>query len=340
MAHRFRFQLAAAIVLGAAMVQSASADQPTQSGPGWTYFRLGNPKDVKTTTIPGIVFEGGGKDVDDAYHWMCRRGGNGDFLVIRVTGTDAYNKYIHRFCPAINSVSTLIITTRHGADQPFVRNTMAHAEALFIAGGDQGDYVKLWENTSVNRVINRLARNGVPVGGTSAGNAILAQFAYSALTGGSTRSKKALADPFDPTITITAGFLRVNPLLRDRITDDHFVTRDRMGRLVAFLARIAVGRGTHIARAIATDENTAFLMDSNGKGRIAGHGTAYFISAPGVPEVCEPGKPLTYENLQVYRIAKGGTFDIRTWTGTGGTAYTVSATNGVMSSTQPGGSLY
>jgi hypothetical protein len=34
---------------------------------------------------------GGGTDVDAAFQWMCQRSGGGDFLVIRATGTDAYN---------------------------------------------------------------------------------------------------------------------------------------------------------------------------------------------------------------------------------------------------------
>lgn len=336
-----RSQIATALVFTASACHGADAQTPTQhiDGPGWSYFRLGNPNDIQTPTRPGIVFEGGGKDVNDAYKWMCKRSGNGDFLVIRTMGTNAYNPYIQRLCPAINSASTLIITSKRGAGDPFVRKTMMNAEALFIAGGDQSDYVKFWQTTPVNHAIDHLARNGVPVGGTSAGNAILAQFAFSALKG-SVTSHQALSDPFGPHVTIDDGFLRFSPLLRNRITDDHFVTRNRMGRLVVFLARIALQGGARRPRAIATDENAAFLVDPTGKGRIVGKGAAYFVSTPGQPEICQPGTPLTFKNLQVYKITEGGTFDIRTWTGTGGTAYAISATNGAMSSSQAGGSLY
>jgi cyanophycinase len=331
---------AAALVFGVCALHGANAASLTQrvDGPGWSYFRLGNPSDIQTATRPAIVFEGGGKDVNDAYQWMCKRSGGGDFLVIRATGTDAYNKYIQRLCPAINSASTLIITSKRGASDPFVRKTMMNAEALFIAGGDQSDYVKFWQTTPVNHAIDHLARNGVPIGGTSAGNAILAQYAFAALKG-SVTSHAALADPFGARITIDDGFLRFSPLLKNRITDDHFVTRNRMGRLVVFLARIAQQSG-HLPRAIATNENTAFVVDPTGRGRIFGKGTAYFVSTPGQPETCQPGMPLTFQNLQVYKIAEGGTFNIRTWTGTGGTAYAISATNGALSSSQTGGSLY
>src|SRR5262249_53599175 len=57
----------------------------------YSYFRVGSASDVGTTTTAGTVLMGGGTDVDAAFQWMCERSGNGDFLVIRATGTDAYN---------------------------------------------------------------------------------------------------------------------------------------------------------------------------------------------------------------------------------------------------------
>ena len=66
-----------------------------------------------SATTPGTVLMGGGTDVDGAFQWMCGKSGNGDFLVIRATGTDAYNPYIEQLCPSVNSVATLIIPTTH-----------------------------------------------------------------------------------------------------------------------------------------------------------------------------------------------------------------------------------
>jgi hypothetical protein len=42
----------------------------------------------------------------------------------------------------------------------------------------------------------------------------------------------------------------------------------------------------------------------------------------------------------VYRVPKGGDFDLRAWTGHGGVAYTLDVENGAIRSTQPGGSIY
>jgi len=45
--------------------------------------------------------------------------------------------------------------------------------------------------------------------------------------------------------------------------------------------------------------------------------------------------------IAVYRLRAGtGRFNLGRWSGNGGTSYTVSAVNGVLTSTQPGGSPY
>jgi hypothetical protein len=56
------------------------------------------------------------------------------------------------------------------------------------------------------------------------------------------------------------------------------------------------------------------------------------------PEVCTQGKPLTFRNLDVYKIQRGGSFNLKEWTGTGGTAYVLSAVDGKLESSN--GSVY
>ncbi|MEO8661816.1 MAG: cyanophycinase [Bryobacteraceae bacterium] len=322
------------VVLGTAVL--FAAQPPSSSGPGWIYWRTGNVTDVQKSTAGGFVFEGGSTDVDAAYQWMCKKANGGDFLVIRSSGSSDYNPYIYGLCPGINSVSTLKILSRDGAQQPFVAETIRKAEVLFIAGGDQANYVNHWLGTPVHDAIDELAARGTPIGGTSAGDAILAEFSFSALHDTIT-SPQALANPFDDRVTLTNGFLRLNASLSRRITDTHFAARDRMGRLLVFLARMAQ---TGEAAAIATDEKTALLMEPDGRATVVGKGAVYFVQAPGKPEVCRPGTPLTYLNLSVYKIRQGAAFNVRTWSGTGGTAYSLSVQEGVVSSTQPGGAIY
>jgi cyanophycinase len=325
-------QLAVLLLLG-------SLSLPAFAGKKYSYFRLGNPNDVTTSTTPGTVLMGGGTDVDAAFQWMCGRSGNGDFLVIRATGTDAYNPYIQQLCPNENSVATLIIPNASAANDPDVANIIAHAEALWIAGGDQSDYINFWTGTPVQAALNALIAQGVPIGGTSAGMNVLSQFVYTALTSQGATSSQALADPYSKTITLGRDFVNIS-ILQGMIDDPHFVTRDRMGRDLAFLCQVYNSGWSATPRDIAIDEQTALLLDSSGNGTVVGISTVYFLQAPGAPQVCQAKTPLAYQNIAVYRINASGSFSLSKWTGKGGVSYTVSAIAGVLSSTQPGGAIY
>jgi cyanophycinase len=311
----------------------------TQAGKQYSYFRVGNTSDVTGSTTAGTVLMGGGTDVDAAFQWMCQRSGNGDFLVIRASGTDAYNPYIRTLCPGGNSVATLIIPNRTAASDPFVASTIQKAEALWIAGGDQSDYINFWKGTPVETEINNLIARHAPIGGTSAGMNVLSQFVYSALGSQGATSSQSLADPFNRYITLDHDFVNI-AILQGLIDDPHFVTRDRMGRDLAFMCRVVLNGWSTAPRDIAIDEQTALLIDASGNGTVVGNSTVYFMQVPGAPELCQSKTPLTYQNIAVYRINAGGTFNLGTWHGTGGVAYAVSATNGVLSSTQTGGSIY
>jgi cyanophycinase len=320
-------------------VSRAVSSKPSAEGPGYKYFLTGSSNDVSGKTTPGVALMGGGTDQDAAFQWMCDRAVGGDFLVLRASGSDDYNPYLRKLCPALNSVATILIASREGATQPFVIDKIAKAEALFISGGSQDNYINFWQNTPMQEALNQGIAKGVPIGGTSAGLAVLGQYNFSALKD-TIKSPQALANPFHERVTIGRGFLHV-PNLRGKITDSHFVARDRMGRLVAFLARISRDGGPAAPDGIGIDEKTAVLMESDGTAWVTGLGAAYFLRAPGPPEQCTPNRPVTYRNITVYRLKAGpGRFNIASWTGTGGATYTLSAEDGVLKSTQGNGQIY
>ena len=87
---------------------------------------------------------GGGTDLDEAFRWLCNKGNGGDFLILRATGDDDYNPYVNGLCKA-NSVSTLIIPNREAAEDPAVAEIIRKAEVIFVAGGDQSNYVRGWQ---------------------------------------------------------------------------------------------------------------------------------------------------------------------------------------------------
>jgi cyanophycinase len=298
---------------------------------------------------PGIALLGGPPEgpppeVDAAFAWLFAKSGWGRFVVIGADGSDEYGRYIYSDLPPPHpaTVETLIFTSRDAASEPAVLQTIRAADALFIQGGDQWDYVRMWKDMPVQQSIGDLLRRGVPVGGSSAGLAVLGEFLFSARND-TVYSSEALADPYHECMTLDRLFIDSPNLaapyayLRNVITDSHFHDRDRMGRLLAFLARLTQDGWAQAPRAIAVDEMTAVLVEPDGLATVvdnrpdSSRGSACFLLAPDLPQICLPGQPLTYENVSVYRIRAGdkdARFDLRTWQGQGGKGYAASARQG------------
>jgi cyanophycinase-like exopeptidase len=261
-------------------------------------------------------------------------------------------------------------------------------------GGNQATYVNLWQNTPIERALDQAVARGVPIGGTSAGLAVLGQYIYSA-ENASAVSSTVLANPYDPSITLDKDFLSVAgmqnpqqvppsptalPYLDNTITDSHFFERDRMGRLVTFLARlVADPRWTPPpsgpppspgdpptllpgTKGIGIDESTALLIDpASGIGTVIGNAPTnhlYFLqtsgSEPNGQVNAQTGTrtlsaPLTWEGGPA---AQGGMVAnaILVHRATVGDTfnlqsplsidYQLSAVSGTLTSTQPGGSIY
>jgi cyanophycinase len=287
------------------------------------YFSIGitGPAlDVQTATQQGLVLMGGGTDVDEAIQWMINKSGSGDFVVIRATGSTGYNDYIYSL-GAVNSVETLLIDSRSKALTREVGQRIREAEALFIAGGDQSNYVKYWNDSEVSDAIHYLiTEKRVPVGGTSAGCAILSQIIFDAKKG-SVVSSEALANPYHELVSLSAGFVKA-PFMENVIADQHYSQRQRKGRHVAFMARIVQDFSITNPKGIGVDERTAVCIDQQGDALVMGSGTAYFLRASStLPEVCEHGQPLTWNvNNQAVAVfsfsgSPGGTaaFNIGAW---------------------------
>lgn len=310
----------------------------TQSGTkSYEYFHAGAKEPGVSSPKPGYLLAGGGNTTDEGYAWFARKAGGGDAVTIRASGADGMNKPLMD-TGAVASASTLLFHTREAASDPFVVETIRKASALFIAGGDQWNYIRFWKGTPAADAINELVKRGVPIGGSSAGLAVLGEFSFSA-EHDSTTSKIALANPFDKTVTIEDNFIHI-PLLAGIITDTHFVRRDRLGRTLVFLARLVHDGKARPASSIAVDQDNAVLLEADGSARLSGTGNAYFIRTTQAPEICQPGKPLTMRGFSVYRIGANGKFDVKNWRGEGGTAYTLAVEEGVIRSTQPGGAVY
>lgn len=302
------------------------------------YIRIGNPEDVATQPVGGTALMGGGEDLDEAFTWLCHKAQGGDFLILRARGSDDYNPYVNKLCK-LNSVATLVVPNHRVAEDPATAEIIHRAEAIFIAGGDQSRYIKFWRGTPVQDALNAHIAGGKPIGGTSAGLAVLGEFTFAAMID-TTTSPQALKNPYDKHVTLTKDFLHV-PYLEQVITDSHFVKRDRQGRTLVFLARMKQDGWSKSPRGLAIDEKSAVLLEPDGKASVIGTGiAAYFYQVGQPPEVCQRKQPLTIHNISVYRAPTGTHFDLAAWQGQGGTAYSLNVERGTVQSTQAGGALY
>ena len=363
---------------------AVAGDKKAGSTASYGYFVTGNPDAAVSAPsmlkAPSFVLMGGGPDVDEAFRWMISRAGitpktGGRFVVIRATGTEAYNPYIYYSNDAsstasppaelwvggaalgLSSVETLVIPSVEAANDDTVNAIVGRANAVFIAGGDQADYIRYWKGTRLDATLKNLMAKNIPLGGTSAGLAVLGQFDYAALNGTVT-SKQALSNPYNKYMTLdpaplalTGGFI-APPALANLITDSHLDTRDRMGRLFAFVARLVkpagtagcsggvlpAGSGTGTARGIGIGVETALLVQGDGTGvtarRVTNPSTTtesavYFVRPLNPPTSCVDGKPLTMTTVEVQKLADSGTvFNLGEWRGVGGR--TVDAVSGEL----------
>lgn len=107
-------------------------------------------------------------------------------------------------------------------------------------------------------------------------------------------SEDALKYPTDEDITLARDFLHIDePWMRGVLTDTHFFQRDRMGRLVTFVARVAQdgwARTDNQSSAqlgvlgVGISEHTAVLVEGKAEGKagratFSGVGPVYFLKS-------------------------------------------------------------
>ena len=243
---------------------------------------------------PGLLLMGGGDRNYEAIRWFLGKAGHGHVVVLRASYGGEIGEEFHNDVGGIASVETFVFSSREASTDPGILASLARADGIFIAGGDQSNYVNFWKGTPVEDALNAHIAAGKPIGGTSAGLAMLGEFLYGAMDGGSLRSPKALSDPLGDANTIERDFLHV-PLLRGVVTDTHFRERDRLGRLIAFVAKAETLSDGRVVIGLGVDEDAAVAVEGDGTARVypltAQSGGALVVRG-GFPETQQRGKPL------------------------------------------------
>ncbi|HEY4137204.1 MAG TPA: cyanophycinase [Casimicrobiaceae bacterium] len=312
--------LFAGVNVAALAADAASADAKPHDyrDRNFDYFVSGDPRLPRAArTEGGVVLFGGGGRVDAGFRYIAKRAGGGHIVILRAVSDDSYDptdgdygeSFAKDWGPVV-SAETIVFHNRDASSDPRVVEALKNADGIFLAGGDQANYIRYWKGTPVQEALNAHVRVHRPIGGSSAGLAVLGRYAYTAFDGGSMESRVALADPFDAGMTLERDFLHC-PGLERVITDTHFSARSRLGRLIAFIARIHHDDAAANLYGIGVDEASALLVDDKGVGRLAAgsKGNAWVVEEPAAKGTrIEPGHALTVD-VRITRVDAGSVVD-------------------------------
>lgn len=297
--------VAIGLVLAALLMPVAATATPD----GYTRYFIGDrqsPTPAKRT--PGLLLSGGGEWDVNAFRWFVAKAGHGHLVVLRASqGPEAGEEFMN-VIGGVASVETFVFDDRKAAYDPRILAALQNADGVFIAGGDQSRYVRFWQATPLSALLDKLAKDR-PIGGTSAGLAIMGWHGYAAF-GDGIATPEALDNPVAPGVTLVTDFLHL-PHMQRIFTDSHFMIRSRMGRLIAFLAKVRAGGARRVV-GLGMDEQASLVVEADGAARLmAPRGTyAWLVQPTGLAQRAKLGKPLDYAPVKITGIGAESRFDL------------------------------
>ncbi|MFB8789760.1 MAG: cyanophycinase [Potamolinea sp.] len=201
-----------------------------------------------------LVIIGGAEDKEGdctiLREFVRRAGGTKARIVVMTVATGlpeevgrTYTEVFERL--GVESVKILDTARREDASDPKALETIEQATGVFFSGGDQSRIISNIKDTELDAAIHKRYAEGIVVGGTSAGAAMM------------------------PDVMIIEGESQTNPRLEvvemgpgmgflpGVVIDQHFLQRGRLGRLLSAVIQQPVVLGLGI------DENTAIVVNNN-----------------------------------------------------------------------------
>lgn len=252
-------------------------------------------EEVDPKTRGGLVIAGGALRAETGDVWrafLAERDGDGPILIIPsasgapVQSGNATREILIRYGadPETVVIAPLAITDdestpdidesawRNNAHSEDLAASFATASAIWFTGGDQSRTTELLldtdgKDTSVLAAIRSANQRGAPIGGTSAGAAIMSSSmilqgdSMAALTGA------ASLEPLE--LGAGLGFFEAG------LVDQHFGERARLGRLAAALGKLPSATPK---KGFGVDENTAMIVYADGTAKVLGTGSVTLLN--------------------------------------------------------------
>jgi cyanophycinase len=241
---------------------------------------------------------------DAPYSWVVQKSDSGKIIILGVSSaTEWLPTYFISF--GADTAYNKTISTIAAANLQETYDELITAKAIFLRGGDQWDYIRLWKGTKVDSAINFVFQNGGVIAGTSAGAAVLGNVDFSAQSG-SAYPDEALQNPFYSRMKFENNFLNLIPNV---LFDTHFIERARHGRLIAMIYNQHFTAGRDLIGA-GIDDRTAICISPDGIGEVMGSGAVsiYYKDALTKYSSIDAGK-YTIENMRSHLLTKGWKYD-------------------------------
>ncbi|HRN26101.1 MAG: Type 1 glutamine amidotransferase-like domain-containing protein [Ignavibacteriaceae bacterium] len=241
---------------------------------------------------------------DAPYSWIVQKSDSGKIIIIDVADATSWlPTYFMSF--GADTAYNKTIPSIAVANQQATYDELITAKAIFIRGGDQWEYIRLWKGTKVDSAINFVFQNGGVIAGTSAGAAVLGNVDFSAQNG-SAYPDEALRNPFYNRMKFENNFLNLVPNV---LFDTHFTERARQGRLIAMIYNQHYNTSVDLI-GVGIDDRTAICISPNGTGEVMGSGAVSIFYKDAITNysAINTGK-YTIENLKSHLLTKGWKYD-------------------------------
>jgi cyanophycinase len=256
---------------------------------------------------PGLIMAIGGAEDKVRERIVLRRfveacGGPDANIVVLATASEVPetgDRYAELFSGMdADTVEVLHIRTREDAIEAGreVHGVLETATGFFMTGGSQLRISSALGGTALAATLRRRHAEGMVVGGTSAGAAVISRHMISMGESGGTPRRRLVQ---------MAQGLGFAP---DLVIDQHFRRRDRMGRLLTALSYNPEPLG------VGVDEDTAAMIGAGGVMTVLGAGAVTVVDASGLrftdSHAVHRGQPVAMLGLKVDFLTSGCRYDI------------------------------
>lgn len=201
-----------------------------------------------------LVIIGGAEDKEGdckiLREFVRRAGGTKARIVVMTAATELPREvgenYIRVF-ERLGAEDVRIVDTvnREDASSSTRLEAIQKSTGVFFTGGDQARITSILKDTEIDALIHKRYAEGIVVGGTSAGAAMMPEIMI--VEGDSQTHPRVEVAAMGPGMAFLPGV----------VIDQHFAQRGRLGRLLSALAQQPVVLGFGI------DENTAVVVNGN-----------------------------------------------------------------------------